>query len=139
MELSKLLILNLPTSNMRKLSLSTISILIFLTSLNCQRSDTITISEIKDSCYVLMSSNKKDTLQASRQLEILENTFTDTTILGYAVLLPGYTGKFNYLRYGDNIVYSKDHEIHWPPTDRFCINLYKGRSLKGKLVIRFSY
>ena len=83
-----------------------------------------------------MSSGNKDTLQVSRQLEIIENTFTDTTVLGFAILLPGYTGKFNYLRYGDNIIDPKASGLFLPPANMICIHFI--RPTKGKLVIKYT-
>ena len=76
----------------------------------------------------------KTGITASRVVEIIENTFKDTIVIGYGVLYPGYVGRFNYLKN----VYTKGlPEKSWPPTTELCINPYQNRLVEGRLIIRY--
>ena len=101
---------------------------------------TIKISGIKDSCYYLGNSGKP--IEAFRKVEILENTMTDTIVLGYAVVYPGYVGEFPYLRMDGRVDAAIDPETpekFWPKTKMFCVNLYQRKVVQGELTIKYSY
>jgi hypothetical protein len=122
-------------------SIPTIISFLFFLSTNCnvieRESWTIEINSSKDSCYKLIASTNK-IIFASRVLEIVENTFKDSFSLGYAVLSPGFTGDFTYLRNGDGALYTKGWpEKDWPATNELCINPYQDRVATGKLVIKY--
>ena len=75
-----------------------------------------------------------------RKLEIVENTFLDTVVLGYAVLYPGYTGEFDYLREDSGVIYTKGvPEDEWPTARSFCLNLYQGRTTQGRITIKYTH
>ena len=103
-----------------------------------KRNWTIEIIGNKDSCYKLLDSSGK-LIEANRFLEIIENTFRDTFAMGYAVVYPGYTGEFRYLRAGKNsVLYTEGiSEDGLPSTSEICINAYQGRYLEGKIVIKY--
>ena len=71
----------------------------------------------------------------------MENTLQDTLILGYSVVYPGYTGKFDYLRANLNEVIDKREVPYndWPKTNTLCINLYQKRPVHGYLKIKYYY
>ncbi|MBS1512551.1 MAG: hypothetical protein JST86_17025 [Bacteroidetes bacterium] len=105
----------------------------------------IKLSVASDSCSFLKDSGMQKTQfrNAYRQIEIIENTCTDTIGLGYGILFPGYTGKFTYLRVDDKngsgiINYNDDPET-WSRTNSFCVDFYQKRKSKGYIVIRYRY
>ena len=103
---------------------------IYISSCNINSSDSILLKiEAGDSCYQLNEP-------VSRQLTIVENTFEDTTALGYAILLPKYTGDFTYYRSGEGAIDPKTPKRFMPKTETICINSYLKRKPNGYIVIK---
>ena len=53
----------------------------------------------KDSIVVLLNA-QNDTLNIFREIEIIENRNTDTLLLGYSIIHPGYVGKIWFIQSG---------------------------------------
>ncbi len=95
---------------------------------------TIVLNANKDSCYSLSN-------MANRKIEIIKNSFSDTTALGYAILPPRFTGACNYYGINKYVKGGYDPDIDFkllPPASSFCIQLYKRRAVDGEIIIRYS-
>jgi hypothetical protein len=53
----------------------------------------------KDSIVVLLNA-QNDTLNIFREIDIIENRNTDTLLLGYSIIHPGYVGKIWFIQSG---------------------------------------
>jgi len=126
-----------------KLTINLLTCIVILScNSNSQKSGIIVVSALKDSCYNLQDTITKKPIEAFRELEIIQNTLDDTIGLGFAILQPGYSGKFRYLRGNENQNGAYDPEIsdeYLPKTKTICVDLYQRRPAKGKLVIKYSY
>jgi hypothetical protein len=95
----------------------------------------LTITSSRDSCYALKHS-------AYRVMEIIENTLTDTVVLGGGIVFPGYTGEFKYIMVGTKREAAWDPNsglFRWAKTEHICFYQLRNRVTKGKLVIKYSY
>ena len=126
------------------------AILLFLIAssiFSCSEYGTITITakDLKavDNCFPIKVANKK--VSVSREVEVVENTLTDTVGLGFAILAPKYTGKFEYARMGNGLVDTDfgTAVTDYPNISEICIDLQMGKMERkpkeGKHVIRFKY
>lgn len=107
-----------------------------------KKSGTVTITAEKDSCFYLHDATGKNNIKAYRKIVIIKNTFTDTVSLGFAILYPGFTGEFLYLRSGvqnNELLYSETDEKLLPKTTMLCINLYRKRPVNGAAVVKYYY
>lgn len=85
-------------------------------------------------CYFFTDSDN-DTLKFDRHLKILENTLTDSIVLGHSVLSPHYTGVIEYTMLDNRNDISLDLRYHNPPADRICILPHKEKESRGTLTI----
>ena len=112
-----------------------ISVLVLICIMSCQtkgQTTTIRLEAQHDSCYILKDS-------ASRIVEILENTLSDTVIFGASVVYPKYTGIYKYLRLDKRVDFLFDPqtpEKYLPKTKLLCLSLYQNRRANGYLLIR---
>ena len=107
-----------------------------------QRAGTITIKVFNDTCYYLLGSSDAAQLEINRKLEILENTLSDTILLGTSVLPVGYKGTLEYRRVSDTInsPYAPDIDVSLlPKAKTICVNLYQRRPVQGILKIKYYY
>ena len=108
---------------------------IFSCGSNSQPPGALVVFGLKDSCYNLQDSVMHKPIAASRELEIIQNTLEDTVVLGFAIVAPGYTGKFRYLGGYDPDI--SDEQL--PKLSKICVGLYQRRPSKGKLIIKYLY
>ena len=109
----------------------------------CTKSEkTITINasdfKLESNCIQFFNGNGKSVI-AFRELEILENTLSDTVVIGWGVLPQGYKGRHNYLLPGE---YTEDQEDvnNLPKIPEICISRFHKRAPSyGKVIIRFRY
>ena len=96
---------------------------------------TINISN-PDTCFELSAG---DSVLYRRDIEILENTLSDTIGLGFAVVYPRETGKHPYLRGGRELFYVIDSSQvkDLPPIRTICFDAYLKRPVHGTITLRF--
>ena len=112
---------------------------IFLLLLNCSNK-LIIIEEIdikinNNEKYYHFKNDLEDTIKFERKIKILQNTISDTIILGQSILKPGYTGFFEYTKLKDRNDISLDLRYENPPADRIYIKSYNNKKSNGILVI----
>lgn len=106
------------------------------------KSGTLILTATKDSCYYLKDPVTKQDIEAYRKLKIIENTFTDTVVFGFAALPPNRVGDFSYMRADERKDAAIDPEVdekYWGKTKMFCINQYQKRPAQGELKIEYYY
>lgn len=101
---------------------------------------TINASDLKfeSNCIQLSNDNGKSVM-AFREMEVVENTLSDTVVIGWGVLAPGDKGRHNYLRPGE---YAENQEdvYNLPKTPEICIGHFLKRvPSSGKVIIRYQY
>ncbi len=108
----------------------------FITSTaSCQNYKILKLNAASDSCFTLPQ-------EAYREIEIVENTLTDTIGLGYSILAPEKLGTFIYRRAhkgNDGLLYLEMSQSKWPKTPKFCFDEYKKRKAKGYIIIKYRY
>jgi hypothetical protein len=95
-----------------------------------------------DSCYLLKSFDGVKDLRISRDIEIVENTISDTCILGASIITPKQIGKIKYLQIDrrTDAVLDPDSDLsNQPKTSMLCIHSYLKKKVTGKLLIKYSY
>jgi hypothetical protein len=92
----------------------------------------------KDTCFTLLDVNGKS-IDATRKMEIIENTLDDSALLGFSVISPDYLGSFNYLQKDSSLIYPEMPERYWPKTNTICVHQYNKKPVQGKLVIKYYY
>ncbi len=101
----------------------------------------IEIAELSDSCYVVKSNGNK--VKAKREVYISENTATDTFLLGFSVVPPGFTGYLVYLQEDTlttrSFYINEESKNDLPKTEMFCTHLYQNRNIKGKVRLKYFY
>lgn len=60
----------------------------------------ITLDGLTKDSVVALLTPQKDTLNIFREIEIIENHNTDTLLLGYSIVHPGYVGKIWFIQSG---------------------------------------
>lgn len=106
----------------------------------------ITVDGLQRDSIVALLTPQRDTLNIFREIEILENHNTDTLLLGYSIIHPGYTGKIWFIQSGldkaGGVYLDKSQPLD--PTDPvsfsklFTIRLWNRRYENGfkKIVLR---
>lgn len=60
----------------------------------------ITLDGLRSDSIVALLTAQRDTLNIFREIEIIENQNTDTLLLGYSIIRPGYIGKIWFIQSG---------------------------------------
>jgi hypothetical protein len=60
----------------------------------------ITLDGLQKDSIVALLTAQRDTLNIFREIEVIENQNTDTLLLGYSIIHPGYTGKIWFIQSG---------------------------------------
>jgi hypothetical protein len=120
---------------------------LLIIALSCQDSRTrpnaatIEIIPLRDSCYHLMLKGQE--IAANRKLNILENTLTDTILLGFTIVAPNYTGEVIYLQKdtvtSNSFYQSSGDDENLPKTKSLCIHLYQKKAANGKIRVQYFY
>ena len=89
-------------------------------------------------CVPISKENYDSAFQ--RKIKIIENSISDTIILGFGVVPPNYIGTFYYSKHKDEegksvALYEAEQN---PPIKEICYSKYKNNA-DGKLVIEFVY
>ena len=121
----------------RKLKINTflfIGLGALLTLCNKQQKNSVEIDFSRlDTCFALIDGQDNKIL-AARELEIVENSLTDSIAIGFGVLPPNYLGKIFYSQEGNVMLYRGDKNSR---TDSLCFNYYNGRRSRGKIKIEY--
>jgi len=101
----------------------------------------LTINTSVDSCYVLLDSTGRP-VSAYRKMKILENSLSDSILIGFAVIPPGRLGEMGYYRVDTSVDKCFDPKYgteDLPKTPMICLNLYLKRNFKGEIKIEYEY
>jgi hypothetical protein len=119
--------------------ISVILIIVVVAIFGCKHKNemlTITINiSNPDTCFELSAG---DSVLYRRDIEILENTLSDTIGLGFAVVYPRETGKHPYLRDGNELLYlvtPSDIEDQ-PPIRTICFDAHQKKPAHGTITLR---
>lgn len=119
--------------------ISAILIIVVIVIFGCKhKNETLTVTiniSNPDTCFELSAD---DSVLFRRDIEVLENTLSDTIGLG-GVLYPGQTGKRPYLKKGDEYLYvvTPEEVEDLSPIRTICFNAYLKRPVHGRLRLRF--
>jgi hypothetical protein len=101
----------------------------------------IEIEPKQDSCYTLKENGQ--IMQVSRRFIILENTLTDTILLGFTIVSPKYTGEVIYLQQDTvtsrSLSYLNGDSEVLPKTNKLCLHLYQNKLANGKIRVQYFY
>lgn len=82
-------------------------------------------------------------MQVSRKVIILENTLTDTILLGFTIVSPKYTGEVIYLQQDTvtsrSLYYVNGDSEVLPKTNKLCLHLYQNKLANGKIRVQYFY
>jgi len=91
-----------------------------------------------DKCY-FFRNEVSDTMKFNRNLKIIENTISDSIIIGNSVLAPNYIGDLEYTMLENNKEVVLDLRYENPAADRIWVFPFKMKKSKGTLKLQLTY
>lgn len=111
-------------------------------SFSCaQKNKGIIKIELNGDSVKVYAIDEPKNIKVFRELTILENTLTDTILLGYSVVPVNYIGKILYTKEGETALYIDEHADvkSLPKIDSIFVYRFNNRVVKGKLLIEYTY